>query len=132
MSIATGREHEPAEASDCPLWTVCHRPCRRTPTVSRTIHRPETDLKVMATALGASILLEATIDCALFVSALMALLGRWNWWLPTPAARLPEYHHLTRQRAISPTESRTVDPTPRHPHSWSTAEVRGMSWAALA
>ena len=49
---------------------------------------PETDLKVMATALGAGILLDATIVRALLVPALIALLGRWNWWLPTRVARL--------------------------------------------
>jgi RND superfamily putative drug exporter len=49
---------------------------------------PETDLKVMATALGAGILLDATVVRALLVPALTAVLGRWNWWLPLWAARL--------------------------------------------
>jgi RND superfamily putative drug exporter len=49
---------------------------------------PETDLKVMATALGAGILLDATVVRALLVPALIAILGRWNWWLPRPARRL--------------------------------------------
>jgi putative drug exporter of the RND superfamily len=49
---------------------------------------PETDLKVMATALGAGILLDATLVRALLVPALVALFGPWNWWLPTPAQRL--------------------------------------------
>jgi len=49
---------------------------------------PETDLKVMATALGAGILLDATIVRALLVPALIAILGKWNWWLPRPARRL--------------------------------------------
>jgi putative drug exporter of the RND superfamily len=49
---------------------------------------PETDVKVMATALGAGILLDATIVRALLVPALVALFGRWNWWLPRPAQRL--------------------------------------------
>jgi RND superfamily putative drug exporter len=43
----------------------------------------------MATALGAGILIDATILRALLVPALVALLGRWNWWLPPWAARLP-------------------------------------------
>jgi len=43
---------------------------------------PETDVKVMATALGAGILLDATVVRALLVPALVALFGRWNWWLP--------------------------------------------------
>ena len=42
----------------------------------------------MATALGAGILLDATLVRALLVPALVALFGPWNWWLPTPAQRL--------------------------------------------
>ena len=49
---------------------------------------PETDLKVMATALGAGILLDATVVRALLVPALVAVLGSANWWLPRPARRL--------------------------------------------
>jgi RND superfamily putative drug exporter len=47
---------------------------------------PELDVKIMATALGAGILIDATILRALLVPALVALLGRWNWWLPAWAA----------------------------------------------
>jgi RND superfamily putative drug exporter len=49
---------------------------------------PETDIKVMGTGLGVGILLDATIVRALLVPALMALMGRWNWWLPKPMARV--------------------------------------------
>jgi len=49
---------------------------------------PQTDLKVAATALGAGILLDATVVRGLLVPALVAVLGRWNWWLPAWAARL--------------------------------------------
>ena len=49
---------------------------------------PETDLKVMATALGAGILLDATVVRALLVPALIALFGAWNWWIPRPLQRL--------------------------------------------
>src|SRR6266571_2270876 len=49
---------------------------------------PETDVKVMATALGAGILLDATVVRALLVPALVAILGRASWWLPGPASRL--------------------------------------------
>ncbi|HVA59242.1 MAG TPA: MMPL family transporter [Mycobacteriales bacterium] len=54
---------------------------------------PNTDIKVLATGLGAGILLDATIVRALLVPALVSLLGRWNWWFPRRAARalrLPE------------------------------------------
>lgn len=49
---------------------------------------PETDLKVLATGLGAGILLDALVVRCLLVPALVGVLGRWNWWLPTPIARL--------------------------------------------
>ena len=49
---------------------------------------PGTDIKVFATALGIGILLDATIVRALLVPALVSLFGRWNWWLPVPAARI--------------------------------------------
>jgi putative drug exporter of the RND superfamily len=49
---------------------------------------PETDIKVLATGLGVGILLDATIVRALLVPALMAVMGRWNWWLPSSFARI--------------------------------------------
>jgi RND superfamily putative drug exporter len=48
---------------------------------------PGTDVKVLATALGCGILIDATIVRALLVPALVSLLGRWNWWLPSWLAR---------------------------------------------
>jgi RND superfamily putative drug exporter len=49
---------------------------------------PETDVKMMATGLAADILLDATVIQALIVPAVIALMGRWNWWLPKWSARL--------------------------------------------
>jgi RND superfamily putative drug exporter len=49
---------------------------------------PSTDVKVMATGLAAGILLDATVIRALLVPAVVSLFGRWNWVLPTGAARL--------------------------------------------
>lgn len=49
---------------------------------------PDTDIKVLATGLGAGILLDATVVRALLVPALVSLFGRWNWWLPPPLATL--------------------------------------------
>ncbi|MDP9101975.1 MAG: MMPL family transporter [Actinomycetota bacterium] len=49
---------------------------------------PQTDLKVMASALGFGILLDATIVRSLLVPALVSLFGSWNWWLPDWLARL--------------------------------------------
>jgi len=49
---------------------------------------PGTEIKVLGTALGVGILIDATIVRALLVPALVVLLGRWNWWLPDWLARL--------------------------------------------
>jgi putative drug exporter of the RND superfamily len=48
---------------------------------------PGTDGKIIGTALGVGILIDATIVRALLVPALVSLFGRWNWWLPTWLAR---------------------------------------------
>jgi RND superfamily putative drug exporter len=49
---------------------------------------PTTDIKVMATALGVGILLDATIIRSLLVPALVSLFGKYNWWLPASVARI--------------------------------------------
>ncbi|MFY9914282.1 MAG: MMPL family transporter [Nocardioidaceae bacterium] len=49
---------------------------------------PGTDIKVMGTALGVGILIDATLVRALLVPALVSVMGRWNWWLPVWLARL--------------------------------------------
>ena len=48
---------------------------------------PGTDVKMLATALGVGILIDATIVRALLVPALVSLMGEWNWWLPSWLAR---------------------------------------------
>jgi RND superfamily putative drug exporter len=49
---------------------------------------PNTDLKVLATGLGVGILLDATLVRALLLPALVAVFGKWNWWLPRRVARV--------------------------------------------
>lgn len=49
---------------------------------------PGTDIKVLGTALGVGILIDATIVRALLVPALVTTFGRWNWWLPHWLARI--------------------------------------------
>jgi putative drug exporter of the RND superfamily len=46
------------------------------------------DLRMLATGLGAGIILDAVVVRALLVPATVSLFGRWNWWLPEPARRL--------------------------------------------
>jgi RND superfamily putative drug exporter len=48
----------------------------------------QTDLKILATGLGAGILIDAVVLRCLLVPAMIALFGRANWWLPGWAARL--------------------------------------------
>ena len=49
---------------------------------------PETDVRILATGLAAGIILDATVVRSLIVPAAIALMGRWNWWLPRWPARL--------------------------------------------
>ena len=49
---------------------------------------PETDIKILATGLGAGILVDATLIRCLLVPAFVSLFGAYNWWLPGWAARL--------------------------------------------
>jgi RND superfamily putative drug exporter len=49
---------------------------------------PQTDLKILATGLGAGILIDAVVVRCLLVPALVALFGKANWWLPSPLARV--------------------------------------------
>lgn len=66
---------------------------------------PGTDIKVLGTALGVGILIDATLVRALLVPALVSLLGRWNWWLPAGLARLLRVEP-------SPLGVRGAEPTP--------------------
>src|SRR6266540_308621 len=65
----------------------------------------DTVTKIFATALGAGILLDATVVRSLLVPALVSLLGRWNWWLPGWAAR-----PLRVAPSGAPAEPATGDP----------------------
>lgn len=49
---------------------------------------PGTEVKMFATALGGGILLDATIVRGVLAPALVTILGRWNWWLPSRPARM--------------------------------------------
>jgi RND superfamily putative drug exporter len=45
-------------------------------------------LQEIGTGLALGVLIDATIVRGLLMPSLMTLLGRWNWWLPAPIARL--------------------------------------------
>jgi RND superfamily putative drug exporter len=74
---------------------------------------PDTAVKMLATALGAGILLDALVIRSLLLPSLVAVLGRRNWWLPPPAAR------ILRVAPSAPTARQTQadsrDPHPGQP-----------------
>jgi putative drug exporter of the RND superfamily len=78
---------------------------------------PSTDLKLLATALGVGILLDATIIRALLLPALVAMFGRWNWWLPRPLARALLLRPL-------PEPSRSMPPPQTRPTEWNWRQRR--------
>jgi putative drug exporter of the RND superfamily len=49
---------------------------------------PGTDIKQFGIGLAAGIIFDATVIRTLLVPSLVVLFGRWNWWLPTPVARV--------------------------------------------
>jgi RND superfamily putative drug exporter len=62
---------------------------------------PDTEVKMMATGLAAGILIDATIIRALIVPAVISLMGRWNWWLPSWPARLLRVEPSLPRRVVS-------------------------------
>ena len=49
---------------------------------------PGTDIKQFGIGLAAGIIFDATVIRTLLVPSLVRMFGRWNWWLPTPVARV--------------------------------------------
>ena len=63
---------------------------------------PEIDVKVLATGLGAGVLLDALVVRSLLVPATVSWLGRWNWWMPEPVRRLLRLPEPVAQPDTSP------------------------------
>ena len=68
-------------------------------------------LKMMGVGLAAAILVDATVVRMVLVPASMALLGRWNWWLPAWLDRL--LPHLDVDADLEPEAAVPALPTPR-------------------
>jgi RND superfamily putative drug exporter len=69
--------------------------------------QPGTEAKIFATALGGGILIDATIIRGILAPAAVAILGRWNWWLPDWAARMLRVEPSRAQPGATP------DPAPQ-------------------
>jgi putative drug exporter of the RND superfamily len=65
---------------------------------------PDTDLKILATGLGAGILVDAVIVRCLLVPAMVALFGRANWWFPSWLGK------VLRVTAPAPAPAGTAEP----------------------
>jgi len=63
---------------------------------------PGTEAKIFATALGGGILIDATIIRGILAPAAVAILGRWNWWLPDRAARILRVEPARAQPITTP------------------------------
>ncbi|MGH2451162.1 MAG: MMPL family transporter [Candidatus Limnocylindria bacterium] len=68
---------------------------------------PGTEAKIFATALGGGILIDATIIRGILAPSAVAILGRWNWWLPDWAARILRVEPSRAQPVTTP------DPVPQ-------------------
>ena len=86
---------------------------------------PQTDLKILATGLGAGILIDAVVVRCLLVPALVALFGRANWWLPSRLARVLRIP-AGPARAAARRQSWPV----RTPRSWRCPGCGSGPWTA--
>jgi putative drug exporter of the RND superfamily len=59
---------------------------------------PEVNIKILATGLGAGILVDAVVIRSILVPAFVALLGGWNWYLPQWLARVLRVEASPRHR----------------------------------
>ncbi len=86
---------------------------------------PETDIKILATGLGAGILVDATLIRCLLVPALVSLFGSYNWWLPAWAARILRVapSPLTAAPGTGPAPASTSGGTLAPPTARSAAEL---------
>jgi RND superfamily putative drug exporter len=68
-------------------------------------------LKEVGVGIAVAVLIDAFIVRALLVPALMALLGRRNWWAPAPLARLHARLGLEETSMPQPEEPAAIPPT---------------------
>ncbi|HEV7657055.1 MAG TPA: MMPL family transporter [Mycobacteriales bacterium] len=61
-----------------------------------------TFIKLIGVAMAIAVIVDATVVRALLVPASMRLLGRWNWWAPTPLRRFQDRFGLHEEADFSP------------------------------
>ncbi len=76
---------------------------------------PVTDVKILSTGLAAGIIIDATIIRGVLAPALVALLGRYNWWLPAPIARLLHVSPLTPPPSTSTPKQQSAESNSERP-----------------
>ncbi len=84
----------------------------------------------MGFGLGAAVLIDATLVRSVIVPAAMALLGRWNWWMPgrpRDGARLETGVRAMRALGSGPSRSR-LPVSPWCPRRSPRASARRRSW----
>ncbi|WP_217913863.1 MMPL family transporter [Miltoncostaea marina] len=74
---------------------------------------PGTDIEMFATALAVGILLDATVVRSMLLPAFVAVLGRWNWWMPPWAARILRVPASMPAPERRGTVALDLDPAPR-------------------
>jgi RND superfamily putative drug exporter len=67
---------------------------------------PDLPVRVIATGLSFGILLDAVVIRTLLVPALVAIMGRWNWWMPASLSRLLRIAPTGRARELDPATAR--------------------------
>ncbi|MFB9676201.1 MMPL family transporter [Streptosporangium vulgare] len=71
---------------------------------------PQPEIEMFATGLGLGVLLDAAVIRALLLPSFVAVIGRWNWWLPGWPALLVRVP--TGRRPGTPVLVRTPGPRP--------------------
>ncbi len=76
---------------------------------------PETDIKLLATGLGAGILVDAKLIRCMLVPAFVSLFGAYNWWLPGWAARLLRVEPAPLHATLRLSSADAIEPEPARP-----------------
>jgi uncharacterized membrane protein YdfJ with MMPL/SSD domain len=69
-------------------------------------------VKQLGVGLAVAVIVDATIVRLLLVPATMSLLGRWNWWSPTPLRRLHRRFGLHEPGSAAPPLPAALPPPP--------------------